>query len=303
MFITNLISKITNFRVKIGDKLNTLKSQIGQLNLLTTNDKTSLVGAVNEVNSLLPTVEEFTNTLKKDESNTVTENFEITNGTSKIKFEDSFAISAELVGESEISLGSDDGFAVYYSHNGAGDFSAGLFGIEGNVTGTGHWGLYANSNGISKMKMPITGITERVLTTGAKVGATTYYANTQGVIELPEYSFAANSRNKTKFENESAFGSYNKIYNQIAVTEGIIPDDLRFSIGIGNADNNRKNALSVFKNGEAWFDELTPSKIDNSKSNKVAVTKEYLDMRVPKPPATGTHVLKSVNGVVSWVAE
>ena len=51
MFITNLINKITNFRVKIGDKLNTLKSQIGELELLTTNDKTSLVGAVNEVNN------------------------------------------------------------------------------------------------------------------------------------------------------------------------------------------------------------------------------------------------------------
>ena len=49
-FITDLINKITNFRVKVGDKLNTLKNQIGQLNSLTTNDKTSLVGAVNEVN-------------------------------------------------------------------------------------------------------------------------------------------------------------------------------------------------------------------------------------------------------------
>lgn len=55
-FITDLINKITNFRVKIGDKLNTLKNQIGQLNSLTTNDKTSLVGAVNEVNRNIPTV-------------------------------------------------------------------------------------------------------------------------------------------------------------------------------------------------------------------------------------------------------
>lgn len=51
-FITDLISKITNFRVKIGDKLNTLKNQIGQLNSLTTNNKTSLVGAINEVNNI-----------------------------------------------------------------------------------------------------------------------------------------------------------------------------------------------------------------------------------------------------------
>ena len=51
-FITDLLSKVTNLRIKIGDKLNTLKNQIGQLNSLTTNDKTSLVGAVNEVNNI-----------------------------------------------------------------------------------------------------------------------------------------------------------------------------------------------------------------------------------------------------------
>ena len=49
-FITDLLSKVTNLRIKIGDKLNILKGQIGQLNSLTTNDKTSLVEAVNEVN-------------------------------------------------------------------------------------------------------------------------------------------------------------------------------------------------------------------------------------------------------------
>ena len=49
-FITELISKVTNFRIKVGDKLNILKKEIGQLDSLTTNDKSSLVGAVNEVN-------------------------------------------------------------------------------------------------------------------------------------------------------------------------------------------------------------------------------------------------------------
>ena len=51
-FITDLLSKVTNLRIKIGDKLNILKGQIGQLNSLTTNDKTSLVGAINEVNNI-----------------------------------------------------------------------------------------------------------------------------------------------------------------------------------------------------------------------------------------------------------
>ena len=49
-FITDLLSKVTNLRIKIGDKLNILKREIGQLDSLTTNDKSSLVLAVNEVN-------------------------------------------------------------------------------------------------------------------------------------------------------------------------------------------------------------------------------------------------------------
>lgn len=114
-------------------------------------------------------------------------------------------------------------------------------------------------------------------------------------------SFAFGSYNIVNSSNSSAFGSYNKVYSQID-----IPTEICFSIGIGYAGpggEDRMNALSVFKNGEAWFDELTVDKIENSKSNKVVVTKEYLDLRVPTPPETGTHVLKSVNGVVSWVAE
>lgn len=49
-FITDLLSKVTNLRIKIGDKLNILKNEVGQLDSLTTNDKSSLVLAVNEVN-------------------------------------------------------------------------------------------------------------------------------------------------------------------------------------------------------------------------------------------------------------
>ena len=37
--------------------------------------------------------------------------------------------------------------------------------------------------------------------------------------------------------------------------------------------------------------------------NKTVITREYLDIRIPKPPTTGNYVLKSVDGVVSWVAE
>ena len=51
-WINRLISEINETVLSIISKLNILKSQIGQLNSLTTNDKTSLVVAVNEVNNI-----------------------------------------------------------------------------------------------------------------------------------------------------------------------------------------------------------------------------------------------------------
>lgn len=50
-FISNLISNITSFRVKVGEKLNLLSSRIGSLPSLSTNNKESLVDAINEVGS------------------------------------------------------------------------------------------------------------------------------------------------------------------------------------------------------------------------------------------------------------
>ena len=132
----------------------------------------------------LPSTAEFANTLKKDEENVVTENFEITNGIGTMRVGDSSAIHGEIVGQSKIYLGGDDGYAIYYTMDGTGNFSANVSGIEGNSS-TSYWSLLNYDDGVSKMKMPTTGSTGRVLTTGAKIGTTTYYANTQGVIELP----------------------------------------------------------------------------------------------------------------------
>ena len=226
-FITDLISKITNFRIKIGDKLNILKSQIGQLNSLTTNDKTSLVEAVNEVNRKavvhdgnltlttgtglsgsanftanqaggstfsvdvanthkLPSTAEWDDTLKKDESNTVRENFEITNGFATMQVGGYGAIYGEISGISKIDLGTEDGYAVWYDTDSGSMFGASTGSIQGKIAY--EWILASQDKGISRMLMPITGDTQRVLTTGAKIGTTTYYANTQGVIELPAYS-------------------------------------------------------------------------------------------------------------------
>ena len=44
---------------------------------------------------------------------------------------------------------------------------------------------------------------------------------------------------------------------------------------------------------------LTTTHIDTNPRS--LVTKEYLDLRIPKPPTTGEYTLKSINGVVSWV--
>ena len=94
-------------------------------------------------------------------------------------------------------------------------------------------------------------------------------------------SSAFGAYNIVNINNSSAFGAYNNAYNLNNGDD--VPDELCFSIGIGYAGpdgQNRMNALSVFKNGEAWFDELTVDKIENSKSNKVAITEEYVDSKI-----------------------
>ena len=35
----------------------------------------------------------------------------------------------------------------------------------------------------------------------------------------------------------------------------------------------------------------------------ISVQKKYVDDKMPTPPATGTYILKSINGVIQWVAE
>src|SRR5690606_29079893 len=50
-FISDLLVEISSFRIRVGNKLNTLADRIGTLTNLTTTNKNSLVEAVNEVNS------------------------------------------------------------------------------------------------------------------------------------------------------------------------------------------------------------------------------------------------------------
>ena len=41
----------------------------------------------------------------------------------------------------------------------------------------------------------------------------------------------------------------------------------------------------------------------NNYVNNSFVQKKYVDDKMPTPPATGTYILKSINGVIQWVAE
>src|SRR5690606_14107528 len=50
-FISDLLIEVSSFRIKVGEKLNTLADRIGTLANLTTTNKTNLVDAVNELNS------------------------------------------------------------------------------------------------------------------------------------------------------------------------------------------------------------------------------------------------------------
>lgn len=49
-FISDLLIEISSFRIRVGNKLNTLANRIGDLTALTTSNKTDIVGAINEVN-------------------------------------------------------------------------------------------------------------------------------------------------------------------------------------------------------------------------------------------------------------
>ena len=79
-----------------------------------------------------------------------------------------------------------------------------------------------------------------------------------------------------------------------------IPTDDLFVVGNGNnAINELSEALNLKKNGHLTLPSVDNTMIDTSP--KSVVTKEYLDIRIPKPPTTGEYILKSVDGVVSWV--
>lgn len=58
-FISDLLIEISSFRIRVGNKLNTLSNRIGDLTALTTTNKNSLVGAINEVNGKTSALDDF----------------------------------------------------------------------------------------------------------------------------------------------------------------------------------------------------------------------------------------------------
>src|SRR5690606_3635020 len=61
-FISDLLIEVSSFRIKVGEKLNTLANRIGTLANLTTTNKTNLVDAVNEINNNIPKSLDFITT-------------------------------------------------------------------------------------------------------------------------------------------------------------------------------------------------------------------------------------------------
>lgn len=171
------------FRVDGNTGLTTVPKQT----LTSYNDDTTGKAVVtkevldNEIANIdIPEVD-LSNVLKKNEANTVTENFEITNGSSKFKLSDYFAIQAEVDGVSTINLGSDDGYAVsYYNDNGR-YFEAYAGGISGGGNGY-DWSLGTRGQGTSGITLPITGENDRTL----PVSVNGNYADDNGNIEINE---------------------------------------------------------------------------------------------------------------------
>ena len=117
------------------------------------------------------------------------------------------------------------------------------------------------------------------------------------------YNMVAGYGNHAVTVGEVLTGLYGTVQNTSLSGYDFISDSRMFNVGIGFPTTNngirRQDGLSVFRNGLVTAPQLTTTHIDTNPRS--LVTKEYLDLRIPKPPTTGEYTLKSINGVVSWV--
>lgn len=108
--------------------------------------------------------------------------------------------------------------------------------------------------------------------------------------------------NVTKSYGEWLGGIYPTVPTTGNVT-GFSAYDRIFNIGNGNGVSTRSNAFTILKNGLATLPSVTNALITADTTGKAVVTKEYLTLIVPTPPASGNYVLKAVNGTPQWILE
>ena len=150
---------------------------------------------------------------------------------------------------------------------------------------------------------------------GSQAKATGFFSVSIGSsIAIGQRATAVGSSNKASVDYSNALGGSflnADVYKSVVLgfsnprktnqsTTTWIPTDDLFVVGNGNnVINELSEALNLKKNGHLTLPSVTNSMIDTS--DKSVITKEYLDIRIPKPPTTGEYALKSINGVVSWV--
>lgn len=126
-----------------------------------------------------------------------------------------------------------------------------------------------------------------------------------GVKSSTELSTAIGNVVESYSHNSIVMGSYNVVKTgQSQTGNPIVPTDDLFVIGNGFKNPTTgiatySNALEIRNNGHTLLPSTTATMIEGNV--KSVITKEYLDIRIPKPPTTGEYTLKSINGVVSWV--
>lgn len=90
------------------------------------------------------------------------------------------------------------------------------------------------------------------------------------------YASSANGVSQTAFSYaETVIGSFGTEYTPASSLLFNLSDRV-FNIGIGSVSNNRKNALTVFKNGSVILPNLTNELIDSEPTGQTGVTKKWV---------------------------
>lgn len=101
-------------------------------------------------------------------------------------------------------------------------------------------------------------------------------------------SFAAGLETKTKADHSTVFGVYNDSADA-PVTFSPQPDDRIFQIGIGSANNDRKNALTILRNNRTGIGTVTPvARLHVADSSVLFTANGQASASPGVPPVSGT---------------